>query len=75
MGMPTDPPLLQASGLLEFSEAGFQIREARATVYGGEMRFEGGMGPATQDPAGARLRFTGQGTVTAQEILVERREA
>lgn len=65
---PAAPELRQASGLLEFSEAGFQIREARATVYGGEMRFEGGMGPATQDPAGARLCFTGQGTVTAQGL-------
>jgi uncharacterized protein YhdP len=65
---PAAPELRQASGLLEFSESGFQVREARATVYGGELRFEGGLGPATQDPAGARLRFTGQGTATAQGL-------
>jgi uncharacterized protein (TIGR02099 family) len=65
---PAAPELRQASGLLEFNESGFQVREARATVYGGELRFEGGLGPATQDPAGARLRFTGQGTATAQGL-------
>ena len=65
---PSAPELRQASGLLEFSEAGFQLREARAMVYGGELRFAGGLGPATPDPAAARLRFTGQGTATAQGL-------
>ncbi len=65
---PASPELRQASGLLEFSESGFQIREARALVYGGELRFEGGLGPASSDPAAARLRFTGQGTATAQGL-------
>jgi uncharacterized protein (TIGR02099 family) len=65
---PGAPELRQASGLLEFSETGFQIREARAILYGGELRFEGGLSPASPDPALARLRFTGQGTATAQGL-------
>ncbi|TNF61384.1 MAG: TIGR02099 family protein [Burkholderiales bacterium] len=62
------PELRQATGLLVFSESGFQVREARAQVYGGELRFEGGLGPPGQDATAARMRFTGRGTATAEGL-------
>lgn len=65
---PEAPELRQATGLLEFSESGFQIREARSLVYGGELRFEGGMRKPGQNPDDARMRFTGRGTATAQGL-------
>jgi uncharacterized protein (TIGR02099 family) len=60
-----DTPLLQRTvGQLTFSERGFQIPAAKAQVYGGELRFSGGMAPgAGNDPA--RIRFKGQGTASA----------
>jgi uncharacterized protein (TIGR02099 family) len=63
-----DSPLMQRTvGQLTFSEHGFNIPSAKAQIYGGELRFEGGMAP---DPAGghARIRFKGQGTATAEGL-------
>lgn len=62
-----DAPLLgQTHGTLSFSDRGFAVHQARAQLYGGELRFEGGM---TVDPRGApRIQFRGQGTATADGL-------
>ncbi len=62
-----DAPLLgRATGTLAFSEKGFAISGAQARLYGGEVRFEGGMAP---DPRGApRIQFRGQGTASAEGL-------
>jgi uncharacterized protein (TIGR02099 family) len=65
---PEAPPLRQATGLLEFTESGFQVRDARALMYGGELRFEGGTATPTDAAADVSIRFTGRGTATAQGL-------
>ncbi len=40
---PEAPKLMNAKGVVTFSEAGFAIAQARALVLGGEVRLEGGM--------------------------------
>ncbi|MEZ5664529.1 MAG: YhdP family protein [Burkholderiaceae bacterium] len=66
---PEAPVLRQASGLLTFSESGFQVRDGKARLFGGELQFSGGMGGGTPaDPNAPRLRFMGSGTATAQGL-------
>lgn len=62
-----DAPLLgRASGTLAFSETGFSIKAAQARVYGGELRFEGGM---QADAKGvAQVQFRGQGMANAEGL-------
>ena len=63
---PDTPMLARTTGRLTFSESGFNIPAAKSRVYGGEIRFEGGMAP---DPQGQpRIRFKGQGTATAEGL-------
>ncbi len=63
---PDTPVLGRTVGQLTFSEHGFNIPTARAQVYGGELRFEGGMIPSPLGPAS--IRFKGQGTATAEGL-------
>ena len=70
--MTPDTPLLsQTKGLLRFSEKGFAIQDAQATLFGGDVRFEGGnlvgadLLPATTNK-GVSIR--GQGIATAQGL-------
>jgi uncharacterized protein YhdP len=62
-----DAPLLgRASGSVQFSETGFSVSAAQARLYGGEVRFEGGLRPdANGQP---RLQFRGQGTASAEGL-------
>ncbi|MDP2263163.1 MAG: YhdP family protein [Hydrogenophaga sp.] len=64
---PDSPLLGRASGTVQFSESGFSVSGAQARLYGGEVRFEGGMRP---DPAGGapRIQFRGQGTASAEGL-------
>ncbi|WP_247596821.1 YhdP family protein [Hydrogenophaga sp. PAMC20947] len=63
---PDTPMLARTVGQLTFSEHGFNIPAARSQIYGGELRFEGGMSPSPQ--GAARIRFKGQGTATAEGL-------
>ena len=63
-----DAPLLgRTSGSLRFSEQGFEVEGAQAQLYGGPVRFSGGMRPA---PGGGppRIAFQGQGTASASGL-------
>jgi uncharacterized protein (TIGR02099 family) len=63
---PDSPLLGRASGTLTFSETGFAVKAAQARLYGGDMRFEGGMQP---DAAGsAKVQFRGQGVASAEGL-------
>jgi uncharacterized protein (TIGR02099 family) len=63
---PDSPLLGRATGTLAFSERGFSIAGARAQLYGGEARFEGGMRP---DAGGIpRIAFAGQGMASAEAL-------
>jgi uncharacterized protein (TIGR02099 family) len=63
---PESPLLGRATGTLQFSEKGFSVAAAQARLYGGEVRFEGGMRP---DASGtARIQFRGQGSVSAEGL-------
>ena len=63
---PDTPLLGRASGTLDFSESGFSVRAAQARVYGGELRFEGGLRPDGQGVS--RLQFRGQGVASAEAL-------
>ena len=59
---PDSPLLGSARGRVDFTQSTLTVAAATAKVYGGELAFEGGM-----LPDGA-LRFTGQGTATAEAL-------
>ncbi|HET9205663.1 MAG TPA: AsmA-like C-terminal region-containing protein, partial [Burkholderiaceae bacterium] len=59
---PDVPMLANARGRVDFTHKGVQVVGASARALGGELAFEGG-----SLPDGA-LRFTGQGTVTADGL-------
>lgn len=63
---PDSPLLGRTTGTLQFSEAGFSVSAAQARLYGGEVRFEGGMRPDAGGPA--RIQFRGQGTASAEGL-------
>ena len=70
---PDTPALSQLKGVVTFSESGFNVATAQARLLGGDVRFEGGMRPASRTlPAGSHLDasviFKGQGSVTAEGI-------
>ncbi len=59
---PDTPLLVNTRGRLDFTRDGFAVVGATAQVLGGEARFEGG---SQRDGS---LRFTGQGTTTADGL-------
>ncbi len=64
---PDSPLLAGARGRVDFDRRGFAVLGASARAYGGELNFEGG----TQASAGAGdagIRFTGQGSTTAEAL-------
>ncbi len=63
---PAVPLLAQAAGRVSFSEQGFAVGGGHARVFGGELRFDGGM-HADAD-GGTRIRFEGQGTASAEGL-------
>ncbi len=63
---PESPLLARATGTLDFSEQGFAVSDAQARLYGGDLRFDGGMRP---DARGVpRIQFRGQGTASAEGL-------
>ena len=64
---PDSPLMKRAVGQLTFSEHGFTIANAKAQMYGGELRFEGGMLPNPQGGPSS-IRFKGQGNATAEGL-------
>ena len=63
---PESPLLARATGTLDFSEQGFAISGAQARLYGGDLRFDGGMRP---DARGVpRIQFRGQGSASAEGL-------
>lgn len=63
---PDSPLLGRASGTLAFSEKGFAVSGAQARLYGGDLRFEGGLAPDARGQP--RLRFRGQGSASAEAL-------
>ncbi len=63
---PEAPLLGRASGTLAFSERGFSVKAAQARVYGGDLRFEGGMQPDADGVS--RVQFRGQGLASAEGL-------
>lgn len=62
-----DSPLLGATtGLLAFSEKGFAVSDAQSSLYGGPLRFAGGMQPDADGRA--RIAFEGAGQATSQAL-------
>lgn len=67
------PSMSQLKGTVAFSERGFSVRDARARMLGGDVRFDGGMrlgprpapGVPDTDPS---VAFKAQGTVTADGL-------
>lgn len=63
---PDSPLLARANGTLAFSDTGFSVKAAQARLYGGDLRFEGGLARDAQGVA--RTQFRGQGTATAEGL-------
>lgn len=61
---PTTPLLAQAKGIVNFSEKGFAIQGAQATMLGGNIRFEGGSVPSV-GTAPSSVVIRGQGAASA----------
>ena len=60
---PQAPPLLATRGEVQFTHKGFSVAQARAQLYGGEVRFDGGW-----TAGGAGPRFKGEGRVSADGL-------
>lgn len=56
------PALLALRGRLDFNEQGFTVAGASAQVFGGELRFDGGLA------SDGTLRLSGQGTASAAAL-------
>jgi uncharacterized protein (TIGR02099 family) len=59
------PLLLRTRGQVEFSEQGFQVRQASTRMLGGELLFSGGMRTEAGAPV---MQFRGQGVATADGL-------
>ncbi len=64
---PSTPLLANAKAVVNFNETGLAIKDAQATMLGGEVRLEGGT-RADAGPNDANLVFKAQGTVTAEGL-------
>jgi uncharacterized protein (TIGR02099 family) len=65
------PMLVQAKGLLRFTEKGFAIQDAQANMFGGDIKFEGGNlasnenAQSSQNSVNRTVVMRGQGVATA----------
>ncbi len=64
---PETPLLARAIGAVGFSETGFTVKDAQATLLGGEIKLEGGTrsGAAPGEPS---IAFRGQGVASAEAL-------
>ncbi len=60
------PVLARTVGQLQFTEKGFAVPQAVARVYGGELRFDGGMRPGPQGRTD--ISFQGQGVASVDGL-------
>jgi uncharacterized protein (TIGR02099 family) len=66
---PNTPGLVQAKGKVAFTERGLTVRDASARILGGEAKFEGGSVSSPGAGVGdVKVRFSGEGTVTAEGL-------
>ncbi len=63
---PDTPLLARSSASVAFSETGFYVTQAQARLYGGVLRFEGGMQPEANGQS--QIEFRGQGTASAEGL-------
>ncbi|MDP3349031.1 MAG: YhdP family protein [Hydrogenophaga sp.] len=63
---PAAPLLARTRGTLAFTEQGFVVLGGNTRVFGGDMKFEGGLRPNPQGVA--RLQFRGQGLASAEGL-------
>ncbi|MES2190034.1 MAG: YhdP family protein [Pseudomonadota bacterium] len=65
---PASPMLSRLKGVVNFSEAGFNVPGAQARLLGGDVRFEGGMRPSPRGTGApeAIVTFRAQGNLTAE---------
>lgn len=63
---PDTPLLARTVGQVQFTEKGFTVPQAVARVYGGELRFDGGMRPGAQGRPD--IGFQGQGVASAEGL-------
>lgn len=63
---PDSPMLARTSGQVAFSESGFSVTGAQARLYGGDVRFDGGMRPDARGVV--RIQFRGQGVASAEGL-------
>jgi uncharacterized protein (TIGR02099 family) len=63
---PAAPLLARTRGTLAFTEQGFVVLGGNTRVFGGDMKFEGGLRPNPQGVA--RLQFRGQGVASAEGL-------
>ena len=67
--MSADTPLLGATrARVDFTGNGFAVGAGTAKVLGGELAFEGGSGASAGAVSGGVVRFSGQGTATAEGL-------
>jgi uncharacterized protein (TIGR02099 family) len=64
---PETPKLSNASGTINFSETGFDIKDVQARMLGGDVRLEGGS-RANAGPDEAGLVFRAQGNMAADSL-------
>lgn len=63
---PAAPLLARTRGTLAFTEQGFVVLGGNTRVFGGDLKFEGGLRPNPQGVA--RLQFRGQGVASAEGL-------
>ncbi len=63
---PAAPLLARTRGTLAFTEQGFVVVGGNARLFGGDLKFDGGLRPSQQGPA--RLQFRGQGVASAEGL-------
>ncbi len=63
---PEAPALLGARGELQFTQNSFVVRQARAQLYGGEVRFDGGWAAGAAGPV-----FKGEGRASADGLRAQ----
>lgn len=66
--LPDLPPFAQARGAVSFSETGFALQGVQANFLGGDIRVEGGLGPATRAETEPQLLLRAQGTASAEGL-------
>ncbi|QHE88605.1 YhdP family protein [Hydrogenophaga sp. BPS33] len=63
---PESPLLARAAGTVAFSDTGFSVKAGQARLYGGDLRFEGGLARDAQGVT--RTQFRGQGVASAEGL-------